>query len=439
MQTDSLQAGKPVVLHKVEENVKAKKNTFGKKYTNFMNANANPKNVQYGTVFPHVGQTNTPKPQIRRENHPGHADAYTRMCAEMKTLKKEFADLKKSIHANPTIITRNPSTKPISWYCTYNYDKDPATSRVNESLNNTVPYYSVLPIDKMRQLTQLGDTNTIPGFVTLHRSDLSIEEQGKNTENILYAGLLHFTIPCEAQESIQHSITDGILPTELCEKHVEFDKAKNAAFVLCRELEDKQLNPTCWCTGANGFCVIWHDPVCFLRFKKHKVVQWSRCVDIFMETYLSQDTLDVIRGKFDLWNGVLNTQHAVLCTYHCRTSPTETKIHNNIDMQTNMPHITKQMILATRIITFWNFLLTNIPVIRKMVVRLPLAPIPKDPMDVTIPTETSTKVPTETSTKVPTETSTKVPTETSTEFHTETAMEVPTEIRTIDVDAVTSK
>jgi len=322
-------------------------------------------------------------------------DQVARLSVELKNTRKELNALKKLFHTHfakiphgtdkkNTVVTAESAPKPpISWFCTYNSGENNQAPCAEKPLDATVvvPKLDVLVLDKMRTVTQLCDTSAIPGFVALHRSTMGIQDQGKNTENILYAGLLHFTIPHEARAGIALSIKNNVSPTQLSKDHPEFAKAKIAATTLCRALETRNLSPTCWCTGEDGFGVVWQDTTCFLRFKKHKVVEWSRCVDVFLQTYLDAATLQAIAGKFEHWNGVLDTRYASSYTYHIPTSPSPLPPPTTPDAPAQLPVITQAMIVSTKLSSFWRFLLHENPSTLKDAVRLPLAAVPHDGVD----------------------------------------------------------
>jgi hypothetical protein len=204
-----------------------------------------------------------------------------------------------------------------------------------------------------------------------------MQQQGKNTENVLYAGLLHFTVPWLAQAKIGESIANGMCPTQLLDTHPEFASAKNAAFLLCDHLHAKKLDPVCWCTGGDGFCVVWYDPVCFLRHKKHKVQVRARCVDVFLQTYLDAACYAGIEDKFDLFSSVLNIQHAALCSYRRPASPLQATPLQPTPAQEHGPNLTQEMILRTKLATFWHSLLTKMPATRDSIAGLPMAIMPK--------------------------------------------------------------
>jgi len=329
----------------------------------------------------------TPSRQDRFQAGPDHV---ARLSAELQSMKKELTAFKKLFHThfskpphstdrkNTVIATESVPKTPISWYCTYNSGENNKAPCVETSPDAAVavPKLDVLVVDKMPAVTQLSDPSAIPGFVALHRSTVGIQDQGKNTENILYAGLLHFTIPHEAQAGIAVSIQNNVSPTQLCKDHPAFAQAKIAATTLCKALETKHLSPTCWCTGADGFGLVWQDTTCFLRFKKHKVVDWSRCVDVFLQTYLDAATLQAITGKFEHWNGVLDTRYASSYTYHIPTSPSVP-----FDAPAQLPVITQTMIVSTKLSNFWRFLLHENPSTLKDAVRLPRAAVPNDSVD----------------------------------------------------------
>ena len=334
---------------------------------------------------------NAQKTQFRRDANVAPADQYARVCAEMSKLKKEVMELKKSIYVDAqaaTPVLRNKKVGvlkdsktlvPSTLYCTYVYDDDDAQKNAEcVAGQHNMPNAKMLPIDALLVHTQLYNTHTMPGFVSLHKSNMQIEEQGKNTENVIYAGLLHFPVPWLAQAKIGESITNGMSPTKLLDTHPEFASAKNAAFLLCDYLQatNPKFDPVCWCTGADGFCVVWYDTACFLRHKKHKVQIRTRCVDVFLQSYLDAATYAGIADKFDLFSCILNIQHAALCSYRCLASPVEATPLQLVAAPEHPPNLTQEMILRTKLATFWHFLLTKIPM-RNSIVGLPMAVMPK--------------------------------------------------------------
>jgi len=200
---------------------------------------------------------------------------------------------------------------------------------------------------------------------------------GKNTENVLYVGLLHLTVPWLAQANINESIMHGMCPTQLLDTHPKFASAKNAAFLLCDHLQAEKLVPVCWCTGANGFCVVWHDPACLLRHKKHKVQVRARCVDVFLQTYLDAATYAGIQDKFDLFSSVLDIQYAAFCSYRRLASPVETTPLQPTPAKEHPPYLTQEMILRTKLATFWHSLLTKILATRNSIAGLRMTVMPK--------------------------------------------------------------
>ena len=336
---------------------------------------------------------NAQKTQFRRDAKVAPADQYKQVCADMNKLRQELKDLKRSIHGDAQGATRvvhvkkagvlkdNKTPVPSSWYCSYVYDDDTQKKTEPATGLHSLPNAKILSVDDLLIITQLCNTHTMPGFVSLHRSSLDMDGQGKNTENVLYAGLLHFPVPWLAQTKIAASIALGMSPTQLLDTHPEFASAKKTAFLLCDVLQAKTLDPVCWCTGADGFCVAWFDPACFLRHKKHKVQVRTRSVDIFLQTYLDAPTYAAIVDKFDLFSGILNIQHAALCSYRCLTSPSEATPLQSVEPQELPPNLTQEMILRTKLAAFWNSLLTKIPATRDSIAGLPMAIMPKATVD----------------------------------------------------------
>jgi len=334
---------------------------------------------------------NAQKTLFRRDAKVAPADQYKQVCADMNKLKQELKDLKRSIYvdaqaATPVLrikkagVLKDKKTPvPSSWYCTYVYDDDDDTQKKTGSATGlqSLPNAKIMSVDDLLITTQLCNTHTMPGFVSLHRSNLDMDGQGKNTENVLYAGLLHFPVPWLAQTKIGASIALGMSPTQLLDTHPEFASAKKAAFLLCDVLQAKTLDPVCWCTGADGFCVAWYDPACFLRHKKHKVQVRTRSVDIFLQTYLDAATYAGIVDKFDLFSGILNIQHAALCIYRRLASPSEATPLQPVTAQEHPPNLTQEMILRTKLAAFWHSLLTKIPATRDSIAGLPMAIMPK--------------------------------------------------------------
>ena len=322
---------------------------------------------------------NAQKTQFRRDANAAPGDQYARVCMEMSKLKKDLMDLRKSIYVDAQsttpvlrkkkvgVLEEKKAPAPSAWYCSYVYDDDDASGVAPRS----VPNAKILAIDDLLVMTQLCNTHTVPGFVSLHRSKLDIQEHGKNTENVLYAGLLHFTVSWLAQGKINESIAHGMCPTQLLDTYPELASAKNAAFLLCDHLQAKKLDPVCWCTGGDGFCVVWYDPACLLRHKKHKVQVRARCVDVFLQTYLDAATYAGIQDKFDLFSSVLDIRHAALCSYRHLASPTPTPAKEH------PPNLTQEMILRSKLATFWHSLLTKIPAARNSIAGLPMAVMPK--------------------------------------------------------------
>ena len=375
----------------------AKSLTMGRQGSISLKNNIKNQNTNADTVATLTTPGVTTKTPFRRDYLQGAPDQITRISTELKGLRKEFNALNKLFHAHVSKSSQSMDKKsgsvnkecapipPVSWYCTYSSGQNNEAPFFRKSLDGTAGLPTtdecklhVLNVEQMLQKTQLCDKSVIPGFVALHRSDLSIQDQlARNTENILYAGLLHFTIPNEARAGIALAIKDKVSPTQLCNEHPEFLKARNTAKLLCNTLEARNLSPTCWCTGEDGFCVVWQDASCFLRFKKHKVVEWSRCVDFFMQTYLDESTFQAIDGKFEHWNGVFDTQYASSYTYHCPVSPSVTPTPANSDTSAaQMPIITQTKLVSTKLASFWHFLLCEKPPIMKTVTRLPLAAAP---------------------------------------------------------------
>jgi len=325
------------------------------------------------TPAPSVGVAHSTFVQSRHPKTISAAEQYAHVCSELDKMRKEIYHMRMASQ-NATLMDKKttsplsapakvakPLPAPLPWFCTYNMGKVPGAAD-----NDTNEQHKMLPASDLLDLIKKDPQHAVAGLVALHRCPLQMHEQGKNTETVLYAGLLRFGTELGAQQQIAASMQTSMSMDELCEKHCELKNARQAAFVLCRAVVAKGFSPLCWCTGADGFCVAWQDIACFMRYKKHKVELAGRCVDIMMKAYLDPEDFAAIDQKFVLHKGVLNPEHAALCHDECWIATPPNPVPSTL--------MTRE-ILCAKLALLWNFFLTSLPPTRKSIQRLPLAPV----------------------------------------------------------------
>jgi len=331
------------------------------------------------TIAP-VASFGTTHPTFVQNRHPkttSAAEQYAHVCSELDKLRKEIYQMRLGTQ-NATAMDKKttsslsalakvvkPVPEPMPWFCTYDMGKVPGAVE-----HDTNGQHKMLPASDLLILVKKDPLHAMAGLVALHRCSLQMHEQGKNTETVLYAGLLHFGTELGAQQQIADSMKTSMSMDELCEKHCELKNAREAAFVLCRAVVTKGFAPLCWCTGADGFCVAWQDVACFMRYKKQKVEVLGRCVDIMMKAYLEPSVFAAIDQKFVFHRGVLNCEHAALCQDQCWTAA---------PLKPMPPTLMTKENLYQKLVLFWIFLLTSLPPTRKSIQRLPLVPVPGAP------------------------------------------------------------